>query len=289
MEVNFSTKPGEASTAAPVIEKTQVETPVPGVTAESTTGYTATPGPVNADQQLAPGGLLLGDKIPTFKDIILPRINIVQGVGLLKDNFPFGSIVFNQQAVLYLPPDIDRQTGNIKRAGTPPVNITVLGFRPTRFAEKVAGGARGSIVDTEDAVRANGGTLDYNEWKLKQNAGMKRFEYLADALIAIERPEAMADDDTIFVYAVDGKKYALAIWGMKGTSYTAAAKRVFFTARAMGCLRTGYPSWNYAVSTRSEQREGNTYAVPVCLPASKSTPAFLEFVGGILNTPEVSG
>lgn len=285
MTVDFSNKPGDGgTTAAPIIEKTQVETPVPGVTVDSTTGS----GPVNADQQLAPGGLLLGDKIPTFKDIILPRLNIVQGVGLLKDNFPFGSIVFNQQAVLYVPPDIDMKTGTVKRAGTPPVNLTVLGFRPTRFAEKVSGGARGIIVDTEEAVRANGGTLDYNEWKLKQNAGMKRFEYLAEALVAVERPTGLADDDTIFVYAVDGKKYALAIWGLKGTAYTAAAKRVFFTARSMGCLRSGYPSWNYAVSTISKQTEGNTYAVPVCLPAAKSTPAMLEFVGGILNTPEVS-
>jgi hypothetical protein len=236
------------------------------------------------NQQLATGGLLLGDKLPTFKEIILPRLNIVQGSGMLKDSFPFGSIVYNQQAVLYTPPDIDKQTGNIKRAGTKPVVITVLGFHPTRYAEKVVGGARGIIVNSEDAVRAAGGTLDYNEWKLKASSGMKRFEYLAEAVVAVERPECCADDDTVFVYSVDGKKYALAIWGLKGTAYTAAAKRVFFTARSMGCLQKGgYPSWSYSVSTRAETREQNTYAVPVCLPCCKSTPAFLEFANSILN------
>jgi hypothetical protein len=66
------------------------------------------------------GGLMLGDTIPDFKDIILPRLNIVQGVGNLKDQFPQGAIVFNQSTVLFVPPDIDPQTGNVRRAATPP-------------------------------------------------------------------------------------------------------------------------------------------------------------------------
>lgn len=272
MEVNFSNTGG--STPAPTLE--QPANQPQNSTAVATTGPT----------DVAPGGLLLGDKLPTFKDIILPRLNIVQSVGTLKDSFPFGSLVFDQKVILFTPPDIDKQTGNIRRAGTPPAVITVLGFRPTRYAEKVAGGGRGMIVDTEDAVRQNGGTLDYNEWNLKKAAGMKRFEPLAEALVAIERPAALADDDTIFVWPVgtEGnlKKYALAIWGLKGTSYTAAAKRVFFNHRAMGCLRTGYPTWSYAVSTRVETRESNSYSVPVCLPYQKSSPEFLAFVQTVL-------
>jgi hypothetical protein len=282
MEVSFSKSGDGGALPASAVEIKQETHVVEGVPVESTTTAVVPA----SEQQLAPGGLVLGDRLPAFKDIILPRINIVQGVGLLKDSFPFGSIVFNQQVVLFTPPDIDKQTGNIKRAGTPPVVLTVLGFRPTRYAEKVSGGARGLIVDSEDAVRANGGTLDYNEWKLKQSSGMKRFEPLADALVAIERPASITDDDTVFVYAVDGKKYALAIWGLKGTAYTAAAKRVFFTARAMGCLRGGYPTYSFNVSTRSETRESNTYSIPVCLPAQKSTPAFLEFVASVLKAPE---
>lgn len=285
MKVNFSTK-GADATPAPVIEQISPSPAPTGITFGSVTdGGGLLPAPINS-QLPATNGLLLGDKLPTFKDIILPRINIVQSVGILKDSFPPGALVFNQQVLLFVPPDIDKQTGNVRKPGLPPVVMTVLGFRPTRFAEKVQGGVRGMIVDSEDAVRANGGTLDYNEWNLKKSAGMKRFEYLADALVAVERPAHLADDDTVFVYPVDGKKYALAIWGMKGTAYTAAAKRVFFTARAMGCLRNGYPSYSFNVSTRSETREGNIYSVPVCIPNQKSTPAFLEFVSGILNTPE---
>jgi hypothetical protein len=291
MNIDFSKNGG--AVAAPVIDvpnSAGVRGDAGPCAAEGVSSETAV-ATVPKSGALAPGGLVLGDKLPSFKEIILPRINIAQSVGTLKDSFPFGGIVFNQQVLLYSPPDIDKQTGNIRKPGLPPVAMTVLGFRPTRFAEKVAGGARGLIVDSEDAVRANGGTTDYNEWNLKKAAGMKRFEPLAEALVAIERPEHLADDDTVFVYAVKSgdtvKKYALAIWGMKGTAYTAAAKRVFFTARAMGCLQKGgYPSWSYNVSTRSETRESNTYSVPGCIPREKSSPEFLEFVAGILNAPE---
>lgn len=231
----------------------------------------------------APGGLVLGDKIPEFKDIILPRLNIVQGTGELKDSFPQGAVVFGQSLVLFAPPIVNAKTATVERPGTPPVIITVLGFRPTRFSEKVSGGVRGIIVNTEEEVTAAGGTLNYKEWDAKKSSGMKRFEHLADALVVIERPDAVADDDTVFIYPCDGKKYALALWALKGTAYTAAAKGVFFTARAVGCLRSGYPTYSFALSTRTQSRDGNTWYVPVCLPRTKSSAEFLAFAASILT------
>lgn len=234
----------------------------------------------------APAGLVLGDKIPEFKDIILPRLNIVQGLGDLKDAFPQGGLVFNQSVLLWAPPIIDKATGNVTKPASPPVIITCLGFRPTRYVEKVQGGIRGRIVDTEEQVKTCGGTTDYNEAKMKASAGMTLFQPLAEALIAIERPEAMADDDTVFVYPAGGKKYALALWGMKGTAYTAAAKRVFFTNRAVGNLRQGYPTRSFALTTRWTSYEGNNGAhVPVLIPHAVSTPEFLAFVASVLQSP----
>jgi hypothetical protein len=229
-------------------------------------------------------GLVLGDKVPDFKDIILPRLNLTQNIGKMKDSFDPGSFVLGQQVVLFLPGVINAKTGNLERAPSAPAGVTILGFRPTRYCEKIAGGVQGLIVNTEDEVRAAGGTLDYKEWELKKGSGMKRFEPLADAVVVVERPANIQDDDTVFVYEVDGKKYALALWAMRGTSYTAAAKRVFFTARAVGCLRKGYPTYNFAVTTREETYPGGNKAwVPVCVPVAKSTPAFLEFAASILN------
>ena len=227
---------------------------------------------------------MLGDKLPDFSEIILPRINIVQNMSKSKDTFPLGSLILDQKVALFVPPLI--QNGNVTRPATPPATLVVLGFRPTRFSEKVAGNERGALFNTEEQVLQAGGTLDYNEWNLKKAAGMKYFQPLADALVAVARPDNVADDDTVFSYAVDGVKYALALWAMKGTAYTAAAKRVFFTARAIGCLRSGgYPSWSYTAATREDTYGANKTWVPVCLPKTKTTETFLAFVRQVLNAP----
>lgn len=162
--------------------------------------------------------------------------------------------------------------------------MQVLGFRDTRYVEKIAGGARGMLVHTKEEVRKAGGTLDYKEWQLKKNSGMKQFQYLADAVALVERPEHVKDDRTVFVFDVNGKQYALALWSMKGTAYTRAAKTVFFTARRITYLREGgYPSWLFNVSSTLSNDYENPTWVPVCVPKCKTPPELLEVAAGILS------
>lgn len=267
-------------------------TPVETVTTPpaSTPPAMSVPAVTGAALPAVRGPAVLGDLIPDFSDIILPRLNIVQNIGGLKDSFRPGSIVFGRQVPIFIPGIVDVATSTVKEAGTKPATITVLGFWPTRFCEKIAGGARGLIVNTEQEVRENGGTLNYQEWNLKKASGMKRFEQYADALTLVERPEHLADDGTIFVFECEGKKYALARFGMKGTIYTAAAKGVFFTARLTGCLKAGgYPSFHYYVSTKLQPWPGgNSSFIPVCVSGSRSSPAFLDFVADILGQPTIA-
>lgn len=267
-----------------VVDVTATVTPAPALSAASSATIEV-PVAVQSGSLASGSRLVLGDKIPDFEDIIIPRLNIVQNIGELKDTFEPGALVYNQSVILFLPPKVNSKTNVQERPATPPVTMVFFGFRPTRFAEKIEGGNRGLIVDSEDAVRANGGTLDYAEWKLKKETGIRRFEPLADALVAIQRPAACADDDTVFVYDVDSAKYTLGLWAMKGTVYTALAKRVLFTSRATGCLRkSGYPSWSYSVTTRENKYEnGHAAWVPVALPNKATTPAFLEFVRSIIG------
>jgi hypothetical protein len=293
-EVSFGNAAGAAP--APVIEvKSEVVAqPAPAAPAAQNTNTAVATRP---SASLAPrGGYVLGDVIPDFSEIVMPRINIVHGIGQLKESFPVGSIVFNQSAILFTPPVLKKNpaTGvdEVIEQALPPVNITVLGFRPTRFVEKVEGGGRGIICNSEADVRSCGGTLDYKEWEMKKNSGFKLFQPLAEALVAIRRPAHCADDDSVFVYEVDGHKYALGLWGMKGSAYTAAAKTVFFTHRKLGCLMKGYPTKNYNFTTKLKPLgpKANPTWVPVCLPAENSTPAFLDFVrevlGGSVTPPE---
>jgi hypothetical protein len=229
--------------------------------------------------------MVLGDYIPEFSDVVWPRINIAQNIGDLGETFDPGAIVLGKQSLLFSPPIISKE-GVVTKPALPPITIVVLGFRPTKFCEKTDWGFQGLIVNTEAEVRAAGGTLDYKEWELKKASGMKRFEPLADAFVAIERPDHLKDDDTVFVFPADGKKYALALWALRGSSYTVAAKAVFFTQRKIGALRSGYPTMSFSCTTRLKEFGAKKSAwVPICVGKEKSSPAFLNFVADILGAP----
>ncbi len=276
MQVEFGPKDGSA--AAPVVDVTAevIKEPV-----ETQAMVKKEVGPVSGYDIFTADD----DEVPGLDQIVLPRINLVQNIGQLKDQFSPGVIVFNRALPIFEPPIVNTQTGNIVKQGTKPLNLTVLRIpkRP-RYAERKDGGARGLLCHSEDQVRANGGTTSYSEWELKKKDGMKLFQILADALVAIERPEHCIDDGTVFIYDVDGKKYALALWSMKGTAYTEAAKKVFQTQRAVGCLARGYPTFGFSVSTRFKTYDGGRSAwVPVCIPSAKSSPAFLDFAAAILG------
>lgn len=237
--------------------------------------------------------LASGDFVPSFAEIILPNVNLAHAVGDLGTNFPHGSIVFNQQTAIFIPLKLDKNNAVVQQA-TPPVTMTVLGWRPnpqcpadpTKFVEKVPGGGRGAICQTEEEVRAAGGTTDWGEWNLKKASGMKKFDFMATALVVIERPEFIADDGKLFNFEIDGKKIVLAWWNLKGSAYTEACKRVLFHARKMGCLRSGgFPSWSFSVSSFYKSYSGGAAAwVPVFVPNKQSTPAMLAFAQEVLGT-----
>jgi hypothetical protein len=277
--------PEAAPTPAP--QPAPVAVPAPQPVAAAAPAPTTAVAPV-ANTSIARGrSLVLGDKIPDFKDVILPRLNIAQSIGDLGKTFDPGSICFDQRVLLFSPPIIDTKAGVVTKPGLPPISIVCLGFRPTRYVEKVEGGDKGLIVASEDQVKTSGGTLDYREYELKKASGMKRFEALAEALIAIQRPDHLEDDDTVFVYPVEGKKYALALWAIKGTAYTAACKKVLFMQRAVGYLNKGYPTRELSLTTRWQKFEnGNGAWVPVMIPGKATTPEFLAWVAGVINPVE---
>jgi hypothetical protein len=233
---------------------------------------------------VATNNWLLGDKLPSFAEVAIPHINLIANIGELSKQFEPGSIVFGQELPLFIPPKI--VNGAITRASTPPVIVTALGFWPTRFVEKVEGGGKGMLVKTEAEVAAAGGTLDWGTWKAKKASGIRLFQELADAMVLIQRPEACADDDSVFVYEANGLKYTIAIWSMKGTAYTEAAKKKFFKDRRMGCLKSkGYPSFSYALTTREKPfATGNTTWIPVLVANKPTTPEVWELAKELIGS-----
>lgn len=229
-----------------------------------------------------------------FEDIYLPRINIVQRVGDLSVVYNPGEIVLNQQVIIHTPANPAKNV-----PGNPPLNITILGFKKLQYAEKVSGGGRGLLLNSEADVVKHGGTLVYKEWQqsVKANAANPQvpkliyFEKLATGLVLIEKP-AHITDDTHFPYQCEGKSYALALWSMKGTAFTNAAKH-FFTARKIGHLKTvnnadgttsgGYPTRSWTLTTKTEKFNENFAEIPVVVLGPPNTPAFREFVKEVLG------
>ena len=233
----------------------------------------------------APYKPVLGDYIPSMADMRLPRINIVHGVGQLKDDFPVGALVYSQQVILFEP-----KLG--KAEASDPCELVVLGWLPIRYAEKVPGGGRGMLVQTVDEVRKAGGTLDYKEWNLKKGDGMRRFETLAEAVCLIKQPERCKENTTQFPFKIEDARYALGIWGMKGSAFTNGAKTIF-TARQMGCCLEGYPSCSWFASTESKNfvtEQGPTSVpVPKFVPGNHTTDAFQKFAINIVNGTKEDG
>lgn len=305
MNVDFSKTDGGAGTSqAPVIDikVEQVPTPVEGLAVESVAGFgpynlasgaaspVGEPGPQGQPGVGVPAvqpapSFVSHDDLPGFRDVMFPRINLVQNLGELKDTFSPGEVVFGKQTVLFTPPNINASTGNVAKQGTPPAIIHFLGVTQKRFHEIVVGGMGGIIVNTEDEIRAAGGTLDYNEWKAKQAAGMKRFGPMIEFLVVIQRPEHCKDDDTVFSFQVDDRKYALGLWSLQKTSYTEGYKKTLAFQRRAGVLKDGYPTFSFALSTRENPYDGGKKKawVPVLIPSGKVTPAFAEFVNNIIN------
>jgi hypothetical protein len=226
--------------------------------------------------------IIFDDNDIKFEDVYLPRVNIVQNVGDLMKIFESGDIVLNGSYSIHSPANPPkRPTGNT------PLNLTVVGFRKKQFAEKIVGKGGGLLVNTEAEVVKNGGTLSYGEWKQSVDANkadpsmksLRRFEPYSTALVIIERPEHLKDAGNLqFPYECEGKFYTLALWGMKGTAYTGAAKH-FFTARKLGHLKKGYMVRSWSFTTKLESYEsGNTAWVPVVNPSHENSEAFLAFV-----------
>lgn len=218
------------------------------------------------------------DEDISFEDIILPALNIVQGIGDLSKVFNPGEITLNQALVVHVP---SNPTKNI--AGTKPLNLTVIGFRKKKYVEDVKFGEPFKVFKTEAEVVANGGTLDYAEAASRK---IPLYQRLATGLFLVQKPEHIQDDDhLVFSHECEGKYYSLALWSMKKTAYTGGAK-IIYTARKQGHLKAGgYPSFNWNLTTKLKPFDkGNSAHVPVLTPGTRNTPAFMEFVQRVLSS-----
>jgi len=197
-------------------------------------------------------------------------LNIVQKVGDLSNVYPPGSIVLGAQLVLSPAP--------VNMAISSPIRIVVIGLQPTTFAEKLEGGARGNYFRTEKEVVDNGGTLDWNE---SQATDKQLYQRVSIGLVAVEKPDGI--DAAMFPHTFGGKQYSLALYTMKGTAYTNAARHIK-SARKIGHLReTGLRHGTWLFASQLKKFGSNFAYIPVLKPAENTSEAFRKELTDLLG------
>lgn len=221
----------------------------------------------------------MGDYVPGMSEIKLPIIQLVHEKGELASIFSPGSLVHNGQTLLFSPPIVDARAGTIIKAGTKPARITVIGLKSKRFTEVTTGGVRGMLLNTLEQVKAANGTLDYQEFELKKSTGIKRFAPLDDFVVLVERPETAKDDDSVFIYNIEGRKYAMCILRLAKSAWTSLAKNFIYSEKKNGCLLQGFYTREIQVSTVLKKFDGGKETwTPIGVAGEKSSPEFIKFV-----------
>ena len=204
----------------------------------------------------APGiGSVMGD-IGT-EDIVIPRINITQGVGPLSELFNPGTIVLNKE--------------NLLSDGSTPIELTVLNVKK-QFVEDLPydSDERPAVYDTLEEVKAVGGTI---EWR-----GDERPSYtpVLHVQVLFRVPDGV---DGVFPLEYEGHAYGLALWSIRGVAYKRAGKNILTAAKFS--LRDGLHHGKWTLSTKREKFGRNSVFVPILKNVGRNTPEFVEFIRSI--------
>ncbi|VGO19145.1 hypothetical protein [Pontiella sulfatireligans] len=250
---------GDPGQSAPVVNNTAVATVPPSDLCLP-----------HSDNLPAIGGLQ-GDFAE--EDFRLPRINIVQAVGPLSEDFEPGSIVYNKDLILLDP-------GSDPKVWSDPLNVTVLNAKK-QFQENLDYGVEEmpETVDTLDEVQERGGWID---WRGDEKPPWRP---MLTVLLLIEAPsDALAEEFSI--QGIDGKAYELALWTLKGSAYSRAGKAINTAARfALRNKETGQPELHkgkWTLQVRREKLGTNLVYVPRLRQHGKHPDEFVEFVTTLL-------
>lgn len=199
---------------------------------------------------VAPGAGITGDL--DASDISFPRLQIVQGMGNLSENYKKGEIVLDGESLI--------------SDGPTPVEFTVCRIGK-QFEENVDwdSGEIPRIVSKNEAVEIGGSF----EWGA--NGEKPNWLPIADALICIK-----GEDPDVFPFEYNGGNYAFALWRIKGTAYKRAAVPIFTAARMY--YREGINTGSFLLNTEKATFGGKSVHVPKIRRGSRHDVKFIEWL-----------
>lgn len=191
------------------------------------------------------------------KDLILPRLNIVHGVGGLSEHFSPGQLVINRSQVVGSP--------------TQSVELTVLRIKKY-YEEKLPfqSEVMPRVFQTEAAARQAGLTTTRNKVE-----GCGIYQEVGDCELLVKSPNE-DDPEGNFLFEFGGNRYARVLFTVKGVSFRAA--NAFLTTSVLNRNQGGLAPVRWSLVTERVKFGTNMTWIPRVQVIGRNSPEFVAWV-----------
>lgn len=195
-------------------------------------------------------------------ETLVPRLNIVHGVGDLVDSFAQGSVVYNRETELQQP-----------------LKLTIFGYKKfwiqnIKFNKEVKPVKYYSL---EDVVKSGGNVND----KVKEDEDPNNFRPGLDTLLAIELPIEQADLPGSIDF--EDKFYARALWVIQKTTYNNVIRQLNFVNLGLDKRGLSIASQSWTMRVERKQLTNNKVYLPKLTAGNLHKPEFVEFLRAIFS------
>jgi len=194
------------------------------------------------------------------EDFVIPKLHLVQAVGPLSEKFTPGQFVYNKEEVI--------------SDGAAAVSLTVLRIKKQYQENLPYGGDQlPRMFDTLEEVKAAGGWIDW------RNNERPPFSPILHALVLIRSP--FEGETPLFPYEFAGAAYGLALWTLRGVSFTRAGKTIITASQF--ALKDGLHTGSWALTSKREKIGMNFIHIPNLRHDTKHPAEFTAFALGLLG------
>lgn len=262
----------EAANATPVVERT----PDPQAVADLTPVPREESSAMMRMEDVQIGGMA-GEFTP--RDLVIPRLEIVQALGPNSEKFPGGTVIFNKTVTL-APFALTPQTKEVP--------LTIVALYAKKFIEEVLeydpNGPLPRTFPTMDAAKAAGLRTEWGPKGADGKSVAPQVREVSNLLILIQQPEGL--DPVLFPFEDGGKRYAVAMWTVRGSAYRKVAKTMFSNMHF--ALRGNLASGTWTMVVKRESLNGKLVYIPNVALTATTSPTLIEMVKSMMAGKNLS-
>lgn len=195
-------------------------------------------------------------------DLATPKLDIVQKVGELSEEFPSGTILLNRRVVLAEP----SQAASITVVSAKKYYMEALPFGTEE---------RPRVFQTAEEMKAAGLTLQYNN----ETGDKPTAKVVLECIVLAKAPEG--SDAPEFSVSFDGERYAVAKWMIQSPSAYNGAGKSLLTARTM--YLKSFAEQEFLLSADKKKFGSNLVFVPDVKQGQRNSEEFISWATTLLN------